>query len=296
MISERRNIEYLSNVCFAIKAKIASVQDDIERLNQELGAEEDKVKGQEEEVDKVELEKRRRLYELTMRDSGEFSAVAINKGVKYADLLYESSVVKSQRLATKLFENSKQIFGPDHWVTDKAKETYEMTMHRGVSVLHPDYGMLKFDFLGWDRKEDCYVLKPHRSADDEEQSEDDRYKEMRGKTIYTPRRLCILSEIVPVLVVGLPLGPLQHLNGKIGETKLFFFSEDSTEPNFVGGYTIQFEDEDLEDCDVPPGNVLILGKLPPENAIITCKMPDTGEGAARETEVEEPKETKNNSL
>jgi len=79
----------------------------------------------------------------------------------------------------------------------------------------------------------------------------------------TPRRRCILSQTVPVIVGGLPQGPLEHLNGKIGETKMFFFSEEEEEeetddPNMLKGYTIQFEDDNIDDCDIPPGNVFML--------------------------------------
>lgn len=258
-------LTYLS----CIKAKIAFVQDDIDRIEEELLAKEEKVEGEEEEVQKVKLEKSRRLYELSMRDSGEFSETAISTGVKYAKLLYTTSVVKSERLATKLFENSKRIFGTDHWVTGRAEEVYEMTTHRGVLLPHPDHGMVEFDVLGWDMKEDCYILTPPASAEDEENPAHDLYKKFIGKPLVMPRRSCILSKVVPVIVFGLPPGPLYHLNNKIGENITCSFSKDSTEPSFISSYLVQFEDEDLEDCEVPPGCVLILtSKLPPENARI----------------------------
>mmetsp|Transcript_2457 Transcript_2457/g.4450 ORF Transcript_2457/g.4450 Transcript_2457/m.4450 type:complete len:423 (-) Transcript_2457:282-1550(-) len=251
------------------EAKIAFVQDDNDRMKEEMGANKEKgEEEEEEELQKVKLAKSRRLYELAMRDSGEFSATAFFKGVNYAELLYKSSVVKSVRLATKLFEDSKRIFGTDHWVTYRAEGVYDMTTRCCVSVRHPDRGVVEFDVVGWDKDEDCYALIPPESADDEEHPSHDLYKELTGKAVYTPRRHCILTQVVPVIVFGLPPGPLYHYNNKIGETKTFRMSEDSTESNFISCYMIQFEDEDLEDCEVPPGCVLVLPKLPPE-------MPDT---------------------
>lgn len=244
------------------------MQDDIDRMKEEMGANKEKGEEEEEELQKVKLAKSRRLYELSMRDSGEFSATSFCKGVNYAELLYKSSVVKSVRLATKLFEDSKRIFGTDHWVTDRAEGVYEMTTCCCVSVGHPDRGLVEFEVVGWDKDEDCYALIPPESADDEEHPSHDLYKELIGKAVYTPRRHCILSRVVPVIVFGLPPGPLYHYNNKIGETTTFGMSEDSTDPNFISCYMIQFEDEDLEDCEVPPGCVLVLPKLPPE-------MPDT---------------------
>jgi len=226
-----------------------------------MGAKEEKVEGEEKEVQKVKLEKCRRLYELSMRDTGEYSEAAISKGVNYAKLLYLFSTVKSERLATKLFENSKRIFGADHWVTENAEMVHEMTTHRSLSVFDRNYGMVKFDVLGWDMQEDCYILHPPEY--DEDDPAQDLYKEMKGKSVYTPRCHCILSGVVPVIVFGLP-PPLHHLNNKVGETKAFEMSE----TGLVNSYLIQFEDEDLEDCGVPPECVLILYELPPENATI----------------------------
>ena len=117
--------------------------------------------------------------------------------------------------------------------------------------------------LAYDKKEDCYLLKVPDldSIDEEKGSENDRYKDMRNKTMVSPRRLCILTQIVPVAVMGIPQGPLEHLNGKIGETKKVFFAEDEEETgdsNVVRCYTIQFEDDNIDDCEVPPGNVFML--------------------------------------
>ena len=267
-----------------IVAKIAQVQYDIDRLHKILEEkEEEEDEGGcaccEDEVDEVELEKSRRLYELSMRDDGEFSSSALSSGIKYADLLYISSVVKSERLATKLFENSKRIFGPGHHVTEQAERTYERTRHRGVSVPHPDHGMLKFDVIGFNAKEDCYVLKLPDFVDDD----DDRYAEMRVKAVIAPRLLCLLVESVPVVVFGLPPGPLEHLNGKIGETKSILFSEDSNLPNFVTDYTIQFEDNSLEDNAVPPSCILMMLHLPPEDSnIVINHMPGPDEVDAKD--------------
>lgn len=233
-----------------------------------------KVEG--EEVDNVKLEKSRRLYELMIRDRGESSATTIAKGVKYADLLYKFSVVKSARLATKLFENSKRIFGIDHQITEEAEEVYKMTTYCCASLLHSTLGMVKFDVLGWVMEKDYYLLKPPiEFADDEEHPAHDMYKEImeKGGAFYMHRCSCILSTRVPVIVVGLPEGPLHHLNNKVGETRLFTISEDPSDPNVLCSYTIQFEDDDLEDCEVHPEYVVALTKLPPENATIKIEMP-----------------------
>ncbi len=257
-----------------IKAKIAEVQDSIDMIEEEMGP---KVEG--EEVDKVKLEKSRRLYELTMRDRGETSAATIEKGVKYAALLYKFSAVKAARLASKLFENGKRIFGIDHHVTEEAEEVYQMATQCCASLLHPTLGMIKFNVLSWDMQKDCYVLKPPPEfADDEEHPAHDLYKEITDKApgvFFMPRRVCILSEIVAVVVFGLPEGPLHHLNNKVGETKVFSISEDPSERSrsLVSSYEIQFEDDDLEDCEVPAECVVALTKLPPENATIKIEMP-----------------------
>ena len=216
----------------------------------------------EEDDDIVRLEKSRRLYELSKRECGEFSVQAINRGINYAGVLnYTHSNVKGSRLIKKLYADSKRIFGPEHWVTEKAEEKLEEITHLSCSVLSLPHGMLEFDVLGYDAKEDCYLLRvpDSDSINEEEGSENDRYKDMRNKAIYSPRRRCILSQTVPVIVAGLPQGPLEHLNGKIGETKMFSFSEEETDdPNMLRCYTIQFEDDNIDDCEVPPGNVFML--------------------------------------
>jgi len=249
-------------------AKVAFIEEDIAQLQKfmENGGDdnqvEEKVKEGEEEG-RVLLEKYRRLYELSKRDGGEFSTSAITQGINYADLLHSHSVVKSSRLIKKLYSDSKRIFGPEHWVTEKAEEKLEVITHLSCSILEPIHGLMKFDVLAYDKKEDSYLLRvpDSDSINEEEGSENDRYKDMRNKTMVSPRRLCILTQIVPVAVMGLPQGPLEHLNGKIGETNKVFFSEEEEETvdsNIVRCYTIQFEDDNLDDCEVPPGNVLML--------------------------------------
>ena len=165
------------------------MQDDNDRMKEEMGANKEKGEEEEEELQKVKLAKSRRLYELAMRDSCEFSATAFFKGVNYAELLYKSSVVKSVRLATKLFEDSKRIFGTDHWVTYRAEGVYDMTTRCCVSVRHPDRGVVEFDVVGWDKDEDCYALIPPESADDEEHPSHDLYKELIGKAVHAPPSL-----------------------------------------------------------------------------------------------------------
>jgi len=234
------------------------VERDIDRLQKLLEGGDEKQSNKD-DVDMMELEKSRRLYELTKRDSGELSSQAISKGVEYADLLGTHSVVKASKLITKLLVVSRQTFGMDHWVTKKAKKKHEKITTKCVSILHEDHGMMKFKLLAYNKQEDCYLLSIPDEVDDEEGSENDRYKDMRGKTVYAPRRRVVLSEVVPVVILGLPPGPLDHLNGKIGETKMFSLSEDATDdPYCLAGYTIQFEDDNIEDCEVPPGCVLIL--------------------------------------
>ena len=242
-------------------AKIAIIEEDIDTFQKFLQkrdgeqAEEDKEK-----LDMVKLEKSRRLYELSKRECGEFSVQAVNKGIRYASVLNLHSNIKASKLIKKLYADSKRIFGPEHSVTEKAKEKMEDITHLSCSVLSLPHGMLEFDVLAYDAKEDCYLLKvpDSDSISEEEGSENDRYKDMRNKTIMSPRRRCILSQTVPVIVGGLPQGPLEHLNGKIGETKMFFFAEEADDPNYLGGYTVQFEDDNIEDCDIPPGNVFML--------------------------------------
>ncbi len=243
-------------------------------MEEEMGPNGGTNEEEDEEVQKVKLEKSRRLYELTMRDAGEFSSEAICTGAKYAALLHKSSAVKSARLATKLFENSKSIFGIDHYVTGEAEEVYEMTTHCSLSIFHLEYGMVPFDILGWDMRIDCYLLKPPPGyVDDEEHPAYDLYKTLPSEFI-APRRRCIFSQVVPVIVFGLPEGPLYHLNNKVGETKTFSLSENPTGPeDLIGDYLIQFEDDDLEDCEVPPEYVIALTKVPPENAIINIELP-----------------------
>lgn len=246
-------------------AKIAIIEEDIDKFQKFLEngdgeqAEEDKEK-----LDMVELKKSRRLYELSKREAGEFSVQAVNRGIHYARVLNLHSNVKSSKLIKKLYAESKRIFGPEHSVTEKAKEKMEEITHLGCSVLSLLHGFLNFDVLAYDAKEDCYLLTvpDSDSINEEEGSGNDRYKDMRNKTIKTPRRRCILSQTVPVAVIGLPQGPLEHLNGKIGETKMFsFLQEETDDPNMLSGYTIQFEDDNIEDCDIPPGNVLMMAPL-----------------------------------
>lgn len=148
-------------------------------------------------------------------------------------------------------------------MTEEAEEKLEVITHLSCSVLSLPHGMLEFDVLAYDAKEDCYFLKvpDSDSINEEEGSENDRYKDMRNKTIYSPRRRCILSQRVPVIVGGLPQGPLEHLNGEIGETKMFTFSTiegETDDPNMLRCYTIQFEIDNIDDCEVPPGNVLMM--------------------------------------
>ncbi len=94
-----------------------------------------------------------------------------------------------------------------------------MTSHCGLSIFHLDYGLVAFDILGWDMRLDCYLLKPPppEYVDDEEQPAYDLYKKIPGE-FHAPRRRCILSQVAPVIVSGLPEGPQYHLNNKVGET------------------------------------------------------------------------------
>ena len=169
-----------------------------------------------------------------------------------------------------------------------------MTTYCCASLLHSTLGFVKFDVLSWDIQRDCYVLKPPPEfADDEEHPAHDLYKEIGDKApgvFFMPRRVCILATRVPIIVFGLPEGPLHHLNNKVGETKSFSISEDPSERSrsLVSSYEIQFEDDDLDDCEVPSECVAALTKLPAENATIKIEMPASNSNVNDHDEAPEP--------
>jgi len=140
-------------------AKIAIIEEDIDKFQKFLENGSEQAEEDEEKLDLAELERSRRLYELSKRECGEFSVQATNRGIRYASALNLHSNVKASKLIKKLYADSKRIFGPEHSVTEKAKEKMEDITHLGCSILSLPHGFLNFDVLAYDAKEDCYLLK-----------------------------------------------------------------------------------------------------------------------------------------
>ena len=166
-----------------------------------------------------------------------------------------------------MLQGTKQIFGPDHHVTIKVHNGCESLTHRSLAVIHPS-GVLDFDVVDYNRQHDSYVLKPPDSYSND--MEEKKYERFRGGKLPVPRYMCALSECVPVVVFGIPKGPLHHLNGKFGQT-LEWGSSSNAEilcmPYLLEDYLIRFEDDELEETYIPPANVLMLMKgLPPADS------------------------------